>query len=129
MDFTLERSTGAWTTTCCFRGSGVIVRLKDPQLRPASTNESIVRESIQLIQSKWDQIQDAFETELYALYLATWVPEGQSALTRQIFTKALSCEGIQIEVEEGRYSRDSTLIAKKMVNEALRESVRHRATR
>jgi flagellar biosynthesis anti-sigma factor FlgM len=38
-------------------------------------------------------------------------------------------QGIQIEVEEGRYSRDSNVIAKKMINEALRESVRRRATR
>jgi flagellar biosynthesis anti-sigma factor FlgM len=60
---------------------------------------------------------------------ATEVADARAAVEAMPDTRIDRVQAIQVEVVEGSYHRDSQVIAKKMVDESLRESLRSRSDR
>ncbi len=60
---------------------------------------------------------------------AAEVQQAQAAVKALPETRVELVTAIQEEVDSGRYQRDSKKIAKRMVNEALRESLRNKRGR
>jgi flagellar biosynthesis anti-sigma factor FlgM len=60
---------------------------------------------------------------------AAEVQQAQAALQSLPDTRVELVSALQSEIDSGTYQRDSHVIAKRMVNEALRESLRERQSR